>query len=378
VRTTPTCPACGIEIAPDARECARCHLSVELFPAVLEAAGSGGTTDPTYLRTIGELLATVAIDQPAPTVPEPAQNLLTPPERVVGLPEDAGIPPLPARGAEPIRPVIDLPAVPPETDELPDVQRRLDEYFRVGRRLGLDFTDFRDRANSAALVRDVDSLEILAREMFVHLSSAVAEEYEALLARRNELAQLLPTSAADVEITSVRRAIGVGDLAGAQRRLTTVRDELGKLEHQWEVARILVAEGELMVATIRELGGDPTPATGPLEQGRKLFADGRRADAERVLARGAVALWTVLEPRLMNDLKRLRDRLVDARSAGLDIRPATREFRTMSEELRKRNFVGTILAYRRLKAAVEHAAPSGVEAEGAPDLSGPVRYSPSA
>ncbi|MGA8542276.1 MAG: hypothetical protein WB947_01840 [Thermoplasmata archaeon] len=345
---------------------------------MVEAAGKGDERDPAYLRTIGELLSTVALDKPPTVVAEPVHGLLSPPSRNAELPEDAAPPPTPSRVAERMDPEIDLPEAPAETDELPDVQRRLDEYFRIGRRLSLDFADFRTRASSAALVTDVDSLEILAREMFVHLSSSIAEEYESLLARRNELAQRISTSSADVELTSVRRAIGVGDLAGAQRRLTLVRDELGKLQQQWEVGRILVAEGELMVATIRDLGGDASPAAGPLEEGRKLFAEGRRADAERVLARAAVALWTVLEPRLLADLRRLRDRMVEVRAAGLDIEPAVRELRSISNELRQRNFVGTIVAYRRLKSEIDGASPASLDPVPTPGLSAEIRHSPSA
>jgi hypothetical protein len=373
-----TCPACGIESLEETGECPQCHLAVSLFPAVREAAGNAGDTDPTYLRTIGELLATVDLDQPAPAPTPPAQRLLSRPNVTLTAVDRAPTRSTAPRAAPPMESIIDYPPEPSATGALPEVKRRLDEYFHIGRRLGLDFTEFESRAGSAALVADVDSLEILAREMFVHLSSAIAEEYEAALARRNELATLVPTASADVELVAVRRAIGVGDLSGAQRRLAHVRDELGHIEEQWAVGRILVTEGELMVTTIRELGGDPSPAAGPLEEGRKLFAEGRRADSERVLARAAVALWTVLEPRLLADLRRLRDRMVEERSAGLDIEPAVQELRGLSVELRKRNFVGTIVSYHRLKAAVERTAPTGVEPVGPGETSSEVRSFPPA
>jgi hypothetical protein len=377
VRTTATCPACGVDTG-DGQLCPRCHLSTELFPAVLEAAGPGGATDPAYLRTIGELLSTVALDKPPGEIAAPARGLLSPPSLREALPAGVPAPPRLAHADPPMADAVDLPQIPAETDQLPEVKQRLDDYFRLGRRLSLDFTDFQTRASAAVLAADIDSLEVLAREMFVHLSSSVVEEYELLLARRNEIAPLVSTASADVELASVRRAIGVGDLPGAQRRLTLVRDELGKLQQQWEVGRILVAEGELMANTIRELGGDPSPAAGPLEEGRKLFAEGHRADAERVLARAAVALWTLLEPRLMTDLKRLRDRMIEVRAAGLDIEPAVRELRVISNELRQRNFVGTIVAYRHMKAEVERVAPSGVEANVASEISADIRTTPSA
>ena len=177
--------------------------------------------------------------------------------------------------------------------------------------LGADFTDFEIRSNAATLAGDESSLDVLAREMFVHLVSELAEEFEATIAQRNELTQLVPTPSADVELDAIRESIRLGDLPGALRRLTHVRDELLRVEEEWEVGRILVTECDLLVQTIRELGGDPAPAQGPLEEGRKFLSRGRRSDAEKLLARAAVALWTVLEPRFFEDLRRVRDRLND-------------------------------------------------------------------
>jgi hypothetical protein len=373
-----TCPACGIEATAGSTECAGCHLSVSLFDPVREAAGPSGDADPTYLRTIGELLATVDLEKKADRPTEPATNLLSRPTTVAEFAEVGPAGRSPSRTPPSIAPITDLPPAPAFSTVFPEVQHRLEEYFQVGRRLGLDFTDFESRAGSAALVRDLDSLEILTREMFVHLSSTVAEEYESLLARRNEIAQLLPTVSADVELTAVRRAIGVGDLGGAVRRLAHVRDELTTVEQQWQVDRILVTEGDLMVTTIRELGGDPSPAAGPLEEGRKLFAEGRRTDSERVLAQAAVALWTLLQPRLLADLRRLRDRMVEQREAGLDIEPAVRELRSVSRELRKRNFVGTIISYRRLRSAIDRTAPAGPESAAPGEMTAEVRTYPPA
>jgi hypothetical protein len=373
-----TCPACGIEAGADSAECPRCHLSVTLFDSIREAAGPSGTSDPTYLRTIGELLATVDLTTAVSPRPEPAHGLLSRPDRGADLPEPSTVSRSTARAAPPIERVLDFPPAPSASEPLSEVKHRLDEYFRLGRRLSVDFTDFESRANSAALVDDADSLEILAREMFVHLSSTIAEEYEALLGRRNELAQLASTASADVELTSVRRAIGTGDLNGAQRRLAHVRDALSRAEEDWEVGRILVAEGDLMVTTIRELGGDPTPATGPLEEGRRLFAEGRRADAERVLARAAVALWTILQPLLLGELHRFRDRMVEVRSAGLDIEPAVQHLRAVSVELRKRNFVGTVMSYRRLRTAVNLVSPPAVESLAPTEVAAGFRASPPA
>ena len=352
------CPACGHEVLDpsSAATCPHCHLSTGLFRAVQEAASTSHDTDPTYLRTIAELLASVDLSSTPEPESRPAQGLLSRPARFPSLPTVPAGGPAPPSPAAPVAPLRDLPALPASRTG-DDLRRRLDEYFQTGRRLGLDFTDFERRAGSAGLVNDRPSLEVLAREMFVHLVSALAEEYESVLARRNEIAPLVPTPSADVELDAVQRAISAGDMGGAQRRLAHLRDELTRVEEEWEVGRILVTECDLLVRTLRELGGDPSPATGPLEEGRKFLGEGRRTEGERLLARSAVALWALLEPRLFEDLRRLRDRLVEIRSAGLDVAPAIAELRAIAEELRQRNFVGALTAYQRLRAFLERTAP---------------------
>jgi len=350
-----SCPACGEEVGDDIRQCPRCHLSTTLFGAVRDAARGATDPDPTYLRTIGELLATVDRSEPPRAGVEPAHGLLSRPGRLpVLVPSPSGPAPAP-RVVETLPPLRDLPQL-PSGAPFAETRRRLDEYFVLGRRLGLDFTDFEARFGAANLSDDLPSLDVLAREMFVHLASSVAEEYESALARRNEIAQLVPTPSADVELEAVRKAIAVGDLPGAQRRLAHVRDEVLRIEEDWEVGRILVTECDLLVTTLRDLGGDPAPALGPLEEGRRYFTEGRRPEAERLLARAAVALWTVLEPRFFDDLKRLRDRMVESRSAGGDVAPAVRALREVATELRQRNFVGTVVAYRNLKGFLDRAA----------------------
>ena len=368
------CPACGTEVPGAAPDCPHCHLATGLFDAVRDAAGPGGSQDPAYLRTIGELLASVDLSASPEPLPDRPRGLLSRPARFPSLPPGEAMPRAPPEVAS-VTPITDLPALPGAATAI-ELKRRIEEYFQIGRRLGLDFTDFEGRSGAAALVNDTPSLEVLAREMFVHIASSVAEEYEATLARRNELAQLVPVPSADVELEAIRRAIAVGDMSGAQRRLVHVRDELGRLEEEWEVGRILVTECDLLVQTLRDLGGDPAPATGPLEEGRKCFGEGRRTDAERLLARAAVALWTLLEPRFFADLKRLRDRLVEMRASGADVAPAVKELKKVAEELRQRNFVGTVIAYRHLRSFVEGISPP--EELGPPDLAGTLRSSPPA
>ena len=352
----PACPACGSDVDPQATQCPACHLSVTLFDAVREAVGSSSDRDPAYVRTIGELLATIDLAKPAPPSGGPKQGLMSRPSPTA---PSAAAPRAPRRPvAKEVAPLRELPTLPATKNE-DELRRRVQEYFELGRRMGADFTDFGARANAAAVSADGSSLEVVARELFVHLVSSLTEEYETTLAQRNDVAQLIPTPSADVELDSVRESIRLGDLAGALRRLSHVRDELLRVEEEWQVGRILLTECELLAQTIRELGGDPAPAQGPLEEGRKLLSSGRRADAEQLLARAAVALWTVLEPRFFEDLRRIRDRMNDARNAGADIAPAVTDLREVSTELRQRNFVGVLTAYRRLRAFADQLTPLG-------------------
>ncbi len=372
-----TCPACGSEV-PDADaavQCPHCHLSSGLFQAVREAAGPTSGHDPAYLRTIGELLATVDLSTPSPPVGRPVQGLLSRPSRFPSLGPGPGTEVPPMRSAPEIAPLRDLPALPPAgTSE--ELRRRLEEYFQLGRRLGLDFTDFETRSRAALLTDDGASLEVLSREMFVHLASAIAEEYESVLSGRTELAQFTPTPSVDIELDAIRRAISVGDLTGAQRRILLVRDALRRVEEEWEVGRILVTECDLLSQTLRELGGDAGPANGPIDEGRRLLGEGHRGEGERLLARGAVALWSLLEPRLFEDLRRIRDRMVEIRSAGADTAGAVDELRNIAVELRQRNFVGALTAYHRLKAGVDRAGPP--ESTGGVEPAESLRTTPSA
>lgn len=369
-----TCPACGSEVVPDARQCPECRLSVSLFDAVREAAGSGPHPDPAYVRTIGELLATVDLPKPEPPAEGSPQGLMSRPGHAPGRSVPA---PTQKRVASTIAPLQDLPRLPSASSDA-QLRKRVQEYFELGRRLGVNFTDFEARSNAAAIADDIASLEVLAQEMFVHLVSSLAEEFEATIAQRNEIAQVVPTPSADVELDAIRESIRLGDLAGALRRLTHVRDVLLRVEEDWEVGRILVSECDLLAQTIRELGGDPTPALGPLEEGRKFLSKGRRPEAEKLLARAAVALWTVLEPRFFEDLRKVRDRLNEARASGADIGPAVTDLRDVATELRQRNFVGMVTAYRRLRAFADRVTPLGGVEVGAGVIAPPLRSDPSA
>jgi len=367
------CPACGTETPASASDCPHCHLAVALFDPVKEAAGPAGRQDPVYMQTVGELLRSV--DLTAPAVPEPDRGpaLLdrSGTRRRLDAPSDR-----PSRHPDALAPLAGFPALPPRA-EGDDLRRRFEEYRQLGRRLGVDLGPMVARAGPAALVDDGPTQQAIVREMFVHLAGHLAEEFDRLLAHRNELAQLVPTPGADVEFSAIRGAIAVGDLVGASRRLDHVRDELAQVEEEWATGRILATECDLLAETLRELGGDPEPALGPLEEGRRYLGVGRREPAERMLARAAIALWSLLKPRFMEELKRLRDRLIQERGSGGDIGPAVAELRTITTELRQRNFVGTIGAYRHLRAFVDHAEPPIADGPAVP-AGDPARPAPPA
>jgi len=368
------CAACGAETPDGAAQCPGCHLSVALFPAVREAAGSTGSDDPVYLRTIAELIQSVDLSSPA-VERSPTAGLLSRPGRFPGLPP-AEVPPEPLP-APSLRPLEGLPVLPAASSDA-ELRRRAEEYLLVGRRLNLDLAGLAERVRAATLSDDQVALDGAVREIFVHLASTLAEEYETLLARRNEVAQLAPTPSVDRDLDALRRAMSLGDLSGALRQLLHVRDDVGRLEEQWATGRVLLAECDLMVETIRGLGGDPTPALGPLEAGRASLGSTHRDVAEKLLARAAYALWAVLEPRFLEELRRIRDRIVAMRRAGGDVRPALGDLRTISEELRRRNFAGAIDAYQRLSQFTDASEPTPTGPAPTDGRSSPERPSPSA
>src|SRR5580658_7540741 len=134
------CPACGTSLAGDVESCPKCHLSDALFDAVREAAGPLTSSDPAALKTIGEILA--AVDLTAPAAATPPTALLTRSPRLPSLrPAPAVEPEDVALDAPPLGELQELPGLPSgRTEE--ELDRKIEEYFHLGRRLGLDFSDF--------------------------------------------------------------------------------------------------------------------------------------------------------------------------------------------------------------------------------------------
>jgi hypothetical protein len=348
---TVDCPACGLSNEETVVECSRCHLAVGLFPSVRESVGATGS-DPNYVRIVNEMLD--AVDDGASSDAPGAwtglvQGRLLQPNRfpAIGAPE--------AREAGTRKPLDALPSLPalPAGAGFELYRHQVDDYLQLGRRQGIDFTEFSDRAKRAILVQDRESVEALSRELFVFLAASIAEEYDAVCAKRNELAALVPTATPDAELDGCKSSLLMGDLAGAQRRLRRVSESLSDLEDHWATVQILLTEADLLAETIRELGGDPTPALGPLNEGRRLARDGRREEAEPILARATFALWSVLTPLFSRELARTREMLLKCRAEGGDVAVPVATIRELAQHLRQRNFATGVLSFRRLRDSVE-------------------------
>jgi hypothetical protein len=344
----PVCPACGFASTDDGPACARCGLSVALFVPVREAAGLPDS-DPLFAQAVQEILNAMGDTGPA-SAPLSGAALLADAARFPALTsgERAGGP---SADSDSPKPIAGLPALPPARD-VSSARRQAEEYLQIARRQGIETSDFSARARAATAADDAGSFETLGRELFIHLAASFTEEFESLVARRNELARFAPTSGPDVEFEACRSALALGDLGGAQRRLRHLDDTLTRLEGDWAPSQILILQAELLADTIRELGGEPSPALGPLREGQRLAKAGDRASAEPLLARAGLALWTILEPAFLTDLARLRGLLVAERNAGHDVRGAVDELREIAPNLRRRSFLAVVGSYRRLRERV--------------------------
>ncbi len=342
------CPVCGTENEPDLPNCRNCHLASSLFEPVREAAGPGqGDTD--YTRVIAEILAgaglEVSPDEATTAGTTDLQAVVLRPARFPSA--GAALAPLP------------LPELPPPAmgAGLTPVQRQIDELFQIGRRQGLDLRDWEQKTQDALAAEDRPGLEVVRRSLFAQLAAALGEDYEVLMGRRNELTALVPTATADTELSSGRSALAAGDLPGAQRRLRQVAEGLSELEERWATCQILVAEADLMIQTLVELGGDAGPARGPLEEGRRLARAGETSRAERMLAGANRAIWELLAPRLTAGLRAIREQLAGLPQGGEPMAAIARELRELAALLRRRNFGAAINAYRRLRETAQRAHP---------------------
>jgi hypothetical protein len=340
------CPVCGEENPEEARACGVCGLARSLFEPVRTAVGpaGGGRPDPALLaeilEAVGEAPATVAA----------AGELAFPARFPAGVATAA-----PPRARPAPRALPELPALPPGDPTLAR-RRQIDELLTLGRRLHLPLEGPERRMREAILANDTAGFEEVRRHVFVIAAAELAEALEIARAQRAELTVLLGAGTPEAELASAEEALGSGDLWGAERRLRGAQEALARLEETWATVQILALEGDLLLETIRELGGDPSPALGPFAAGRRRARAGDRAAAEPLLARSLAALWHLLAPRLLLQIRSLRRDILRAEGERRDTSPAAHALHQLARDLRQRNFGAAIVNYRSARDAIGHLA----------------------
>jgi hypothetical protein len=343
------CPVCGEENPPEASNCTSCQLSTSLFEPVREAAGST-VDDSDYARAIAEILAVVGPE------PEPSESGAAAASSGTVVTAQARFPALSAARLLPAPTVRaptlpDLPVLAPGSG-LSLVQRQVEELLQAGRREGLDLKDSDRRMLLALKDENRAALDEVRRSLFVQVAASIAEDLEIQSGRRNELAALVPTASIDAELNSARVAFATGDITGTIRRLRQASDGLSALEDRWTTCQILTTEADLMTEVLRELGQDPSPALGPLTEGRRLARTGNADRAEKVLAGANRALWGLLVPQINASLQAIRAQLHGRPATDQEIEPVVRELRQLAALIRRRNLGAAVTTYRRLRTAV--------------------------
>jgi hypothetical protein len=342
------CPLCGAETAESAVHCPTCGLATSLFGPLreeLEAAEEppppeGARVFPEVLQLIHELGGGVPASSGPGAVAQPSR--FPAPE-----PPTAKVPSVTSPPAPPNLPAID------SADREQVLLRDLEEFRLLARRLGVDLTPIEAPIADAKRTKDLAALEELRRNLYVRDAAFLAESLDRVLARRNELSALTALPTIDEGIEASRRAFARGDLVGAYRLLQKATTELEAREEEWMEVKVLSVEADFLVGTIRDLGGDPSPAVAPLAAARRWARDGELEQVERALARSILALWRLASPLVLEDLKRIRATLASTTREDGDLRTARAALEEMASGLKIRNFTDAILSYRAAKEATE-------------------------
>jgi hypothetical protein len=358
----PVCPACDTSAPDGATTCPSCGLAIELFRPISEAVGLP-RSDPHYTAAVHEILEAIGAlpsDPPAAAAPAELANAA----RFPATPPPAERPTRRAKAA----PLPDLPGLPAGAG-LPALRQQVNEFLELGRRCGVDVSGFDERVKALAVVDDLTELEQLDRDLFRHIAGSLAGEFEALRSRHHELAKFLPPTVFDTEVEKARTTLASGDLASAQREIRRAAISLGALAEEWGPVENLVNEGEQLRQAALEFGGDPSPATAALEEGRRLARSGQRPAAEEALTRATLDLWAIVKPLLEADLARRMETILRLRSSGVDLRPVLIDLKEFGAHLQARNLSAAIETYRRagkaLDAADRSPKPPGADAGAA-------------
>ncbi|HZY70707.1 MAG TPA: hypothetical protein VFF67_07005 [Thermoplasmata archaeon] len=341
----PVCPACGEQLADTDPACPRCHLATGHFDLFREVAGDGAA-DPKVGEALRELLQAAGVtDAQATETGEGGSASAAAPSPALSAPAGSVVR---ERVAEPYRGPLVLPALPPVSG-VPALRKQVDDLLQLGQRQGLELADLRQRTREALVTEDRTSLESISRDLFVHVAASLAEEIGRVEARRDELAGLVAAPTVNVELEAIRSALATGDLEGTQVRLRRVDEALGRLEDEWATVQILTTECDLIAGAVRELHGDPAPAAGPLEEGRRLVRAGRRTEAEPILARAVQGHWAIATPLVLADLKRLATEVANTPSTAPARTALAATLREFAAALKRRNYGAAVVAYQRLR-----------------------------
>ena len=338
----PVCPACEAENLPDASTCRRCGLASELFEPIRAAVGVP-KGDPRYERHIRELMDAIGpLAQPS-NGPSERNGDIASPARFPAL--SAARPPPATTPAPSIRAVPEPPALPPATD-LATLRRQADAYFRLAHRLGLDPATLGELGPRIASLESPPELERIGRDLFVRVAAALTESYESEAARRDELTEFAPTGELDEPLASARRSLELGNLDECEAALRRTGDLLDHLEETWGSTQVLLLGARDLAEMIRELRGDPTGALGPIEEGQRLARAGERREAEGLLARGTLGLWTLLNPLIEPDIAARSEEVRLRQAEGADVEPVVSDLQEFAALVGRRNFSAAISAYR--------------------------------
>jgi hypothetical protein len=357
----PECPLCGATTPETAPNCPTCGLAASLFGPLREELSEEDPPSPSEgARVFPEVLALVReLGGSAASVPGPAAVA-----RAARFPA-ARSPRAGARTVPPTVPSVERPAI-LAADRERSLLREVEELQQLARRLGADISPLELPLADALRDHDLPALEELRRGLFVRNAAVLAEGLDRAMARRHELAAFTAVPHVDAGIEEVQRAFGRGDLPGAFRRLQRAVAELELREEEWTQVKVLSVEADLLVETISDLGGDPTPALAPLAASRRWARDGDIARVERSLARTILALWRLASPLLVAELRSVRGALAAADPSDGDLTTARAALQEMADALARRNFSDAILAYRAALEAVDRlgASPLGRSVRG--------------
>jgi hypothetical protein len=332
----PVCPACDADNLPGSPACRKCGLSTELFEPIRSAVGlpRGSPQYEAQVRALIEAMGDLAVAPPASD-----EARITPTGRFPTTSEGSGVVP----GLS----IHDLPKRAPSTGGTAELRGEIAALRRLDLGWGAEEPGADERARSIVERNDPGELDRFAGELFVRVAARLTDRYGAELGRRAELAQFLPVPEVDALLAEARAALAGGRLDLADQRLRTAAEALERLEEEWGTTEVLLKAALDLEATIRELGGDPAAAMGPVEEARRRIRALDRTGAEPLLAHSTVGLWTILNPLLEKDLARRIEEVRLHQAAGTNVEAVVADLKEFASQVKQSNFSAAVAFYRR-------------------------------